>query len=325
MCQAIKGRDRVRPNSDPLCIYFDERNIWDASSFMPRLRRQAAHPTVSLKYLIEQGLLNEGNRGGAFSRNDKAVLALSLARCMLHLFKGAWMQQTWNSETLQFPQSITDEIVLDIHSPYVNCSFSEPLRSNTQNLDLADVYSVVLSFAKMLLEIEIGEVIIVEDFDLPSPKDNLRETLFGILEQRQDEFARENFNDAVEGCLKFDQTLRLTCDDIEDCEDDVVGIARLVRKCLYEGIIVHLEDNMKHIPNLKESVAPRDIYLYQRTAKHSSGMYSNSRSRGILSTEGFAEATQAHESLTSRPDTISRNFVTLMGDIEQSASQVNAR
>lgn len=258
----------------PFRLHFDNkgRHMWDATEFLRGLRRHITHPTVSLAHLIQQGLLSEPRRGGAFSMNDKAILVLSLSRCMLHLFRGAWMQQLWSAEMLHFPKSTFGEVVHDIHSPYITCVLSNNPGASLQSVRVTDAFSVTLAFAKLLLEIELGELIATGDPDLPSSWAEIRNDLFEIIEDRKDEYARDSFNCAVRGCLNFGEALR---QDNSSGEGTCVSYA-VIRERLYQDVIAHLEANIRIIPNLARSIAPRDLILESRAVDLSSREYPGS-------------------------------------------------
>ncbi|RYC64796.1 hypothetical protein CHU98_g1421 [Xylaria longipes] len=89
--------------------------------------------------------------------NDKAVLALSLARCLLvHLWHELWTRGPWIAESIQF-LSATNEI-LDRHHPYVTHALEksagwgpQPIEPTVHDLELS-----VLGFAQLIAEIETG-------------------------------------------------------------------------------------------------------------------------------------------------------------------------
>jgi hypothetical protein len=125
MCGALRYDYPRRLEAPCLRIKFDTAHLWDASSTDTGQPNVSAHPAVSLKSILDDGLLQDLGSNGAFKTGDKAVQALSLARCLLHLFEGLWMQQAWNSDIIQFLKNDNEEILLDIHSPYIKCSLSE--------------------------------------------------------------------------------------------------------------------------------------------------------------------------------------------------------
>jgi hypothetical protein len=320
MCNVIRLPNWRRMGLHPLRLHFDENFLWDATEFVKDLHVQATQPTVTLKALIDSGVLQRDNE---FTRNDRAILALSLAKCMLHLFKGPWMQHTWDSATLHFPESLDKDFVLDIHSPYVKCSFDETVQSNTQRLDLAATHSVVLSFAKVLLELWIGNPVTITEYGFSDHNSDIKESLYDVFEtllesQGNEYWVSESFKHAISSCLQFDEKLRRASDS--ECSTDVDS--NLVRKCLYTDIIEHLEKNLSHISNLEKAIEPCDISRHGRTSQILSSTYLNTaQGRISMKQQNLPKVEQGtHET----PIMEHNEFVTLMNDREQTASEVDS-
>jgi hypothetical protein len=321
MCQIIRVPNWRRMGLHPLHLHFDQDFLWDATEFVKDLQVQAAQPTVTLKALIDSGVLQRDNE---FTRNDRAILALSLAKCMLHLFKGPWMQHTWDSAALHFPESFDKNFVLDIHSPYVRCSFDQTRQSDTQRLNIAATYSVVRSFAKVLLELWQGEPVTIAEYGFSDPDDDIKESLYEayrtlLKSHANEQWVSVSFRRAMESCLQFDTKLRMASGS--KCSIDVDS--NLVRKYLYTDIIEHLEKNLSHLDNYEKAIRPCDIRRYGRTAEIPSSTYLETLQGGIPTKEENAYQVQGR---VTRPPIVEHNeFVTLMNDREQSASEVDNR
>ncbi|KAL5417027.1 hypothetical protein PMIN03_001867 [Paraphaeosphaeria minitans] len=163
-----------------------------------------------------------------------------------------------------------------------------------------------------------GEVIAIEEFGAPEPKGNLKETLDAILQRRWDLFARDDFNLAVEGCIKFNHIVIMDSDSDNNGEIECAT----VRERLYDCVVVHLEDNATYIPNFEEWIVPRDIHLCQRAAKPSAHPYSDAPQGVLLSGQNLEEAHQT-EKCTAGPYSAGRKeFVGLMGNQEQSSHSI---
>lgn len=65
---------------------------------------------LTLGHLLDLKFFTKYRDGDIFSPNDKAVLTLSLARSLLHLWHGLWMQGPWTAESIQFLYT-TNEIL----------------------------------------------------------------------------------------------------------------------------------------------------------------------------------------------------------------------
>jgi hypothetical protein len=269
MCGALRADHLRTPASQCLRIKFDTAHLWDASNTETEQSHVSAHPAVSLKSLLDDGFLQELGSNGAFKTGDKAVLALSLARCILHLFQGPWMQRAWDSDSIQFLKNDNEELLLDIHSPYIKCSLSKA--SSTHD---PDTYrAIITSFARTLLEIEIGRTITVDNTSVDEAEEELKETLYDVLEDRKDEFAREHYNDAVEGCLQFDVLLSM-----ERTNNPGADLALIISKVLYKSVVVHLEKNMGLIRDPLQALAQRNLPLQQRITTPARDTYDPSRS-----------------------------------------------
>jgi hypothetical protein len=83
-----------------------------------------AYPTASLVQLLKHGVLSNETSGGIFKDDDKAVLAFSLGLCLLHLFRGWWMQDVWSADAIYFLYKPTKERgqIFNIHYPYIKRS-----------------------------------------------------------------------------------------------------------------------------------------------------------------------------------------------------------
>ncbi|KAI0517531.1 hypothetical protein F5B22DRAFT_109065 [Xylaria bambusicola] len=137
--------------------------------------RLGATPTISLAHLLDNGFLRDVRDGGVFNVGDKAVLALSLGRCLLHCFQGLLMQQEWSSHNIHFlhQRTTSTEAIFNIHHPYVACHFPK----TKEERERVSGYSTFLqndallrsavkpkdcelslwSFARLLLEIDKGQ------------------------------------------------------------------------------------------------------------------------------------------------------------------------
>ena len=112
---------------------------------------------VSLNDLLKLGLLKDRNR---FFPNDKKILAYLLALSLLCLHEGPWIQTLWTLDKLLYRCHTTDSTqrkVYNIHQPYILCVFLE--KPPTPGTLSGHDYPSILSFAKLLVELETGEEI----------------------------------------------------------------------------------------------------------------------------------------------------------------------
>jgi hypothetical protein len=258
LCRLIDETYNTQGEYNVVNVQFDQRYLWQNPSNPRQPAGIGASPALSLQSLLQQGYLHELSADGAFSVGDKAVLALSLSRCILHLFQGSWMQQPWMADAIQFRQSHTGDEVLDIHHPYIACSLSKFKAVDSPNLNPVDCQYILLMFARLLLEIETGEEIKFELGSMSTP-DDLDQTLYEVLEERSGVFARAHYNEAVEGCLKFNASLMR-----ERRSNPGTDLEYLVRKVLYRDVIANLEKNVGLFPDPSSVFGIRNLRVQDR-------------------------------------------------------------
>jgi hypothetical protein len=258
LCRLIDETYNTQEEYNVVNVQFDQRYLWQDPSNPKQSASVGASPALSLQSLLQQGYLHELSADGAFSVGDKAVLALSLSRCILHLFQGSWMQQPWKADAIQFRQSHTGDEILDIHHPYIACSLSKFKAVDSPNLNPVDCQYILLMFAHLLLEIETGEEIKLELGSLSTP-DELDQVLYEVLEERSGVFARAHYNEAVEGCLKFKASLMR-----ERRSNPGTDMEYLVRKVLYRDVIANLEKNIALFPDPSSVFGIRNLHVQDR-------------------------------------------------------------
>ncbi|KAL8296015.1 hypothetical protein RB600_001482 [Gaeumannomyces tritici] len=206
---------------------------------------------VSFEELVDHQCFQPG---GMFDVNDKAVLALSLGRCLVHLVQGPWLRRPWTGKDIQFLGRHDD--VRDAWHPYVIC----PVAGDTANKDFdpadfdpADLVPLLLSFARLLVELETGERVLA-DPALPTFEDDI----VAIQEDNIDGRGREDYIRAIEGCFKVKAALHQS---IKRERDPTVHqrLRYLVRKTIYDGIVSHLERNFNQIARRDRAVILREV------------------------------------------------------------------
>ncbi|KAI0103355.1 hypothetical protein GGR51DRAFT_524641 [Nemania sp. FL0031] len=212
-------------------------NIARVSSLAPSTNSQM----ISLNDLLQDGFFRSGRKGDKFDSNDKAVLVLSLARCLIHLWNGLWMREPWTAESIQFLYDANT--VLDRHSPYITCALIDSSRDEAQPIKptMDDLHLSILGFAQLLVEIETGERIDL-NISLPTIRD-FKNRIEEAMMPRFNEYGRAHYNCAVENCLEF---TTLVMDECKHSQADLLTVARHV---LYENIIKPLETNFNLIPD----------------------------------------------------------------------------
>ncbi|KAH6652865.1 hypothetical protein BKA67DRAFT_646874, partial [Truncatella angustata] len=222
---------------------------------------RGATPAISLADLLDNGFLKDSRDGGAFNIGDKAVLALSLGRCLLHFFQGLLMQQGWSADNIHFlcQYNTSGKVISNIHYPYVTCRFpktdeekinnemkySELLQSDAlleTTVEAVDCELFLWSFARLLLEIEKGQSIpLLSEIDLWA----------GV--NGRTNYSRGDYFRAIDGCIRFTETLRKEKGEIPTLSE--------VREVLYEEVLQYLENNINSFSNPHGVICRRNITL----------------------------------------------------------------
>ncbi|RFU23755.1 hypothetical protein B7463_g12582, partial [Scytalidium lignicola] len=226
-------------------IFVYEGGLWVECHDYEPLYPKAA-PTMTLAKLIDCGSL-KGLRD--FQLKDRWILALTLAKSLLQLHNGPWLQTLWTSENLFFYVRRSQQGVL----PKAAC------------IEMyLEKYPLLLSFGQFLLELAIGE-------KLPATK-----TGDGVPSQYLT--LKKNFNklkgslstyyaQAIEGCLKFHLWLKHE----EGSDEDI-----RIRSAIFKRIIEPLEKNLQIFINNPTPVEGR------KSMTSSSGLSSRSPSHRDL-------------------------------------------
>ncbi|RSM00819.1 hypothetical protein CEP52_008892 [Fusarium oligoseptatum] len=186
-------------------------------------------PMVSFQEILDEGLLR--TPGGMLTEDDKAVLALSLARCLLHLVRGPWAQQPWTRRDVQFLGKVDD--VRDIWHPYVTCHVDK--RTTAPTASEADIVPLFLSFAQLLVELETGERVTADPCDV-----DFEDTIATIQEEQIVQFGRTHYNAAISGCFRVKGVdLQAKTQASESGKDP----RYLLRQGIYDTVVSHLENN----------------------------------------------------------------------------------
>ncbi|KAK2799725.1 hypothetical protein FQN50_008373 [Emmonsiellopsis sp. PD_5] len=242
ICAAIQ---RAREKSRKLYLFVDQQGLVDISDKMPPVLASLGTFTMeSLSDLLDRKAFNritprdylEGTTVDKFGSRDKAVLALALARSLMDFFDEGFelALYSWQPECVYFVRSSdahTGDRVL-----YISL---KPRLSGSEPSDLLRTVEpgnpVLLSFARLLLEIENGEKIPMEvhsesKYNLPKWA---QMCAFVNMVERE---ASGSYLQAVEGCLYLHMALsRYTSEAAGAAAGDIL------RKAIYERIVRNLE------------------------------------------------------------------------------------
>ncbi|KAK2786761.1 hypothetical protein FQN53_006237 [Emmonsiellopsis sp. PD_33] len=242
ICAAIQ---RAREKSRKLYLLVDQQGLVDISDKMPPVLASLGTFTMeSLSDLLEQKAFIrisprdylEGTTVDKFGSRDKAVLALALARSLMDFFDEDFelASYSWQPECVYFVRPS------DAHAGdrvlYISL---KPGLSRSKPSDLLRTVEpgnpVLLSFARLLLEIENGEKIPMEvhsesKYNLPKWA---QMCAFVNMAERE---ASGIYLQAIEGCLYLHMALPRY---ISEAAGAPAGY--ILRKAIYERIVRNLE------------------------------------------------------------------------------------
>jgi hypothetical protein len=247
ICAAIQ---RARDQGRSIHLSVDKDGLLDISDIAAVTPLSADdYTTETLEQLLEQKALTRITANGCRSdlveeklgTRQKAIIALGLARCLMEFFDAdvELASHSWKPESVHFLRSTRrhgrDRIL------YISLrSLASDSLTNTFNQSVGAIgpgNPMLLSFARLLLEIESGEKIPIQIH--AESKANLATwgEMCGIVER----FEREgggNYLRAVEGCLYLHMALRNT-----QKEETKLQLAERLRKAIHDQIVRNLEVN----------------------------------------------------------------------------------
>ncbi|KAK4867782.1 hypothetical protein LT330_006665 [Penicillium expansum] len=241
ICAAIQ---RARGRGRKLYAFVDERGLFDISDKMPpTLSSLDKFTAESLGELLDQQAFRritprdylEGATKEKFGSREKATLALALARCLMDFFDEdlELASYSWKPESIFFIRSSGAHASNRV--PYISL---RPKPSGYQAPDLLKTVGpgnpVLLSFARLLLEIDNGEHIPMDIH--PESKANISKwgemCAFVNVAERE---GSGNYLKAVEGCLYLHMALPKSHDQT------TASASEVLRKVIYDQVVRNLE------------------------------------------------------------------------------------
>ncbi|KAL2869472.1 uncharacterized protein BJX67DRAFT_379026 [Aspergillus lucknowensis] len=242
ICNAIH---RAQANGKVLHVVVDQQGLFDITDKMPAVMSSVNKLSVeSLAQLLDQKVFTRitardylaGTAKGKFSSREKALLALSLARCLMDFFNqdlelGLY---TWKPESLYFLRPSGTQP--SHRALYISLKPKESAAESSGSFyGVGPGNPVLLSFAKLLLEIDSGDTIPIEI--QPESKANLSKWAemcdFVNVAERE---GSANYLKAVEGCLYLHMALPKFLDQEGSPVTD-----QILRKAIYEQVVRNLE------------------------------------------------------------------------------------
>jgi hypothetical protein len=226
-------------------IYVHDNKLHDTSDFDEEPSNPEAEHTISISSLLDKQVLRDRFK---FPLVHKRILALTLARSLLNLYEGPWIQTDWSAEHVLFAYDTNKSRVYDIHQPYLPCTLSSEHEYQSTVCDPLHNNPLILSFGRLLMEMDKGERIAITKTVRSRP--SLYRTLMAELDDWGKELLTSYYTQAVEGCLKFPKWLQANR-----------GMSRELayRKVILEKILHPLELEVRTFPN--QGGGSRDIDL----------------------------------------------------------------
>ncbi|KAL2808195.1 hypothetical protein BJX63DRAFT_424829 [Aspergillus granulosus] len=261
ICAAIQ---RAKEQGRSIYLFVDKNGLFDISDTMPSTPLSLAHFTSeTLQDLLDQKALTRITPGDYLTRaaekklssREKDIIALGLARCLMEFFDAdiELASHGWKPESVFFLRCSRgynrDRILYISLKPLGPTPYEHnPVRSAS---GVRPGNPILLSFAKLLLEIDNGEKMALEV--KPESRDNLPTwgEMCDIVECVEKE-GGGNYLQAVEGCLYLHIALR-------QLQKEAVGIplSDILRKTIYEQVVRKLEAKV----NPQSSMRKRRDYV----------------------------------------------------------------
>jgi hypothetical protein len=160
---------------------------------------------MSLDTLLERGSFKSAYDGGLFTPRSKRLLVANLARCLLSLHNTKWLQREWSASDVLFLFDTRRGRLLDMHRPYIPATLSltiPPLREVRSGPGIPH-HPGILSFAKLLVEIERGRKIGQEEYETSNGCQSDWLTISTILTRQLSGSLTGYYLSAVKACLDF--------------------------------------------------------------------------------------------------------------------------
>ncbi|RVD83561.1 uncharacterized protein DFL_007945 [Arthrobotrys flagrans] len=212
LCDAIH-RSRMRKRQlhllsigESLHDLSNRRELLDTSQF----------PSKSLRELLDEGHFSHFGRHKV-SLKERRILAIILAHLMLQLCNGPWVRETWGAGNIFFLYNPSTPRVINLRRPYVHSSLSSKPRAPTpdslkhNDIDRFHKYPLILDFARLLVEIQLGETIKPTEEDCPpGTLEETPDTAFFMIDRIFREISDDIYDDyrsAIDACLECDRFL----------------------------------------------------------------------------------------------------------------------
>ncbi|KAK6511010.1 hypothetical protein TWF506_010094 [Arthrobotrys conoides] len=210
LCRAI-SRSQMRKKQLHL-LSIGER-LHDLPNHRERLDT-SQFPSKSLRELLDEGHFSHFGKHKV-SLKERRILAVILAHLMLELCDGPWIRETWDASNIYFLCRTSNPYVINLRQPYVDSSLTSlqrpptPDDSEPSDIERFHKYPLILDFARLLVEIQLGETIQPTEDDCP-PGTETPDTAFFMIDRIFHDISDdiyEDYRSAIDACLECDQFL----------------------------------------------------------------------------------------------------------------------
>jgi hypothetical protein len=205
-------------------MLLDDQKLWQ---IRPQSKRLSPVRNVSLEAILH---------GSGLRLRDKRILAVTLAKTVLHLSEGPWLRKRWTPAEVSFFE--TTQGAINFERPYLSTQFKEKTTDDADAIfDAQSIHAIpsLLALGKLLLEIDRGRPIETSPLDLtdgkfPNANTELTATMRFFKEASEDFYI--GYTTAIKACL---EPTFLRLDQTGGLEDDEV------RQLVYDNVVVPLE------------------------------------------------------------------------------------
>jgi hypothetical protein len=243
-----------RRSTRHLSIQFDSESpdLWHLQPVTPIAASGHEYVGVSLETLLRNGVF-EGASAKCESlyghdpvdTDRKAVLALSLGLCLLHLLPSPWLRHPWSPKSIEFLCTSIGSGNVHIHTQavYMTAQLLPSQQSRSfASIEPEEVHRFLTSFAQLLVEIELGK-----QMDAPTRSvEEIQRQLKKKMEPLGTQICREWYREAVHGCFHVKEDLeRARVEHPQDINSE--RYLKLVREAVYSRVVHPLERNLEGV------------------------------------------------------------------------------
>ncbi|KAI0891512.1 hypothetical protein F4806DRAFT_482812, partial [Annulohypoxylon nitens] len=259
MCDTIQNHRQLQK---PLVLMLGRNQLFTVHETPEEFIYENSDCQMSLEQLLNGGHFKSLNDGGSFTIGSKKLLILNLARCLLNLYGSEWLQEEWDASRIIFLCGADSDYLVDMHRPYVPSTLSSLVPLRTVQDNLIPYHPAILSFAKILLEIERGKKILENEYQVMKSTGQISQwlTVSAIYSQQKRGSLTEHYQKAITSCLHFAKTGSRMVNESSYIEHNIVkpleqDAAPYLGGIKFENMKLELFSGRFHVATLGESVS----------------------------------------------------------------------